>query len=198
MPFRGPRNASLENRVCRPDLCVCWRCGGREGSRGTRGARQCCREDSGNGWEPRVRGADEERGDGTADGARRALCREKVGGSTELAPKVARTRKRMDGQDRQRGYQAGPGLDIVKNLGIGKVGGVLVTGSREQRAGGVPLPGFMNQDVGTWEGCRVHGQLLWRAPQDRVPQSQLMGQHPRTQPSTELLWRMPQDSVLRR
>ena len=93
----------------------------------TRGAIHCCREDRGNGWEPGVRGTDEERLDGTADGARRALCREKVGGPTQLAP---------TGRDQEEDGRAGPparipgglGLDVVRNLGIGKVGGVLVTG----------------------------------------------------------------------
>ena len=97
------------------------------GSRGTRGARHCCREDRGNGWEPGVRGADEERGDETADGARRVLCREKVGGPTQLAP---------TGRDQEEDGRAGPparipggpGLDVVTILGIGKVGGVMVTG----------------------------------------------------------------------
>ena len=93
----------------------------------TRGARHCCREDRGNGWEPGVRGADEERGDGTADGARRALCREKVGGSTELTPTCGDQE-----EDGRAGPPArisgGPGLDVVRNLGIGKVGRVLVTG----------------------------------------------------------------------
>ena len=66
-------------------------------------------------------------GNGTADGARRALCREKVGGSTQLAP---------TGWDQEEDGRAGPparisggpGLDVVRNLGIGKVGRVLVTG----------------------------------------------------------------------
>ena len=206
VPFRGLRNARLESRVCRPDLCFCWRCGGREGGVGRR-------EVPGTAREPGVRGAEEGRGDGTADRARWALCREKVGGSTELAP---------TGQDQEEDGRArppariprGPGLDVVRNLGVGKVGGVLVTGEEAARrlegsALRSALTWLRDPVRGTWEGCGGHGvqgsgdpkpwtELLWRAPQDRVPQSQLMGQHRRTQPWTELLWRMPQDGVLRR
>ena len=94
-------------------------------------------------------------GTGTADGTRRALCREKVRGSTQLAP------TRRDQQEDGRAgspmrIPGGPGLDVVRNLGFGKVGGVLVTGeeavsncncgvadvlrgSREQRAGELPF-----------------------------------------------------------
>ena len=120
-----------------------------------------------------------------------------------------------DGRARPRArIQCGPGLDVVRNLGVGKVD----WGPGDGRAGSNSNSGgsalrsaltWLDEPVrGTWEGCGGHGaqgsgdpkpwtELLWRAPQDRVPQSQLMGQHPRTQPWTELLWRMPQDGVLR-